>query len=458
MDLIKNIRKDIKSSDIFELVGNIVLAGLLFAVINYLFYYQPVAYVNMVSEDSWTEYATFLCWFFTMFVLLWLLVRYPEFRKPGYFLFAIAAFFMAMEEISWGQRIFGFEQPEFFRKSNIQGEMNLHNFVETRHYYRYIELILFTGAIVLPILATLFKKLKDLCSYIGIPIVHFRYWPFFILTISFFEYHSIVHKLSDYCIRFLREDELVEIGLGLAVFLMTSDWLLRLRRKVTALTSLIVSISLVAVLGICTSFMVGFFPDEGALKYFLTQAGTRKYPGNAMYQQADLVFKYIDRNPRYQKDDSRYYHGLVLLKLNKREDAKEVLNKAHKELHQRAQKEPDNPEIYRDIGRIFHALDKIPEAKEAYNKSIELDQKRLKRASDAKEEAYYNWSLGKTLFAMGQYETATERLNYAAEVSPLKSLKKDILYWMKKEKKSLSRLLPTDIVTIDSDMIPLTQK
>jgi hypothetical protein len=34
---------------------------------------------------------------------------------------------MAGEEISWGQRIFGWATPDFFRENNIQGETNFHN-------------------------------------------------------------------------------------------------------------------------------------------------------------------------------------------------------------------------------------------------------------------------------------------------------------------------------------------
>ncbi len=37
--------------------------------------------------------------------------------------------FGAGEEISWGQRIFNIETPEFFKKHNAQKEMNLHNLV-----------------------------------------------------------------------------------------------------------------------------------------------------------------------------------------------------------------------------------------------------------------------------------------------------------------------------------------
>lgn len=42
---------------------------------------------------------------------------------------AVVLIFGAGEEISWGQRMFGIETPEFFRTHNVQNETNLHNLV-----------------------------------------------------------------------------------------------------------------------------------------------------------------------------------------------------------------------------------------------------------------------------------------------------------------------------------------
>lgn len=55
----------------------------------------------------------------------------PSGRKTtiGLFALTVAAFLAAMEEISWGQHVWGFAAPEFFRRYNRQGETNLHNFV-----------------------------------------------------------------------------------------------------------------------------------------------------------------------------------------------------------------------------------------------------------------------------------------------------------------------------------------
>ncbi|WP_138933084.1 hypothetical protein [Roseovarius arcticus] len=42
-------------------------------------------------------------------------------------LYALMFFMAAGEEISWGQRIFGWESSEFFQQNNKQDETNLHN-------------------------------------------------------------------------------------------------------------------------------------------------------------------------------------------------------------------------------------------------------------------------------------------------------------------------------------------
>ena len=83
------------------------------------------------SEGSLSEYGT---------AIVYLLIpafAYPmmrQFRKEQkrflslyYGLFAFAAFFVGMEEISWGQRLIGFEEPEFISKHNVQSEFTLHN-------------------------------------------------------------------------------------------------------------------------------------------------------------------------------------------------------------------------------------------------------------------------------------------------------------------------------------------
>ena len=132
------MQQNVTWKSFIEFAGNSVLAGLFFAFVWYLYFYQPVAYVFFVAEDSWAEFGTFVFWLFTFFALIWGLVKYPDFRKPGHVMFALAAFFMAMEEVSWGQRIFQLETPGFFATHNYQKELSLHNFARSGQYYGYI--------------------------------------------------------------------------------------------------------------------------------------------------------------------------------------------------------------------------------------------------------------------------------------------------------------------------------
>jgi len=42
-------------------------------------------------------------------------------------IFSFLLFLIAMEEVAWGQWLFGFESPDFFQRFNKQGETTLHN-------------------------------------------------------------------------------------------------------------------------------------------------------------------------------------------------------------------------------------------------------------------------------------------------------------------------------------------
>lgn len=48
-------------------------------------------------------------------------------RNLFYLFFGVVLLFGSLEELSWGQRIFRFQTPEFFLKYNRQKEVNIHN-------------------------------------------------------------------------------------------------------------------------------------------------------------------------------------------------------------------------------------------------------------------------------------------------------------------------------------------
>lgn len=79
---------------------------------------------SLLPEDGLLEYLTFAVSLIAS--ILFVLCSFLGNRFLIYLGFAW--FFFAMEEISWGQRIFNFNVPKFFTDNNYQQEFTLHNF------------------------------------------------------------------------------------------------------------------------------------------------------------------------------------------------------------------------------------------------------------------------------------------------------------------------------------------
>lgn len=87
-------------------------------------------FIWLTREDFIVEWATFLGYFAAAIVFtLAFRDRFSRVGSRAWFLafLSFGCFFVAGEEISWGQRIFGFETPEAVEKYNFQDELTLHN-------------------------------------------------------------------------------------------------------------------------------------------------------------------------------------------------------------------------------------------------------------------------------------------------------------------------------------------
>ncbi len=87
----------------------------------------------MAREDGFLEWLTALA-LFSGAVICWQRCWSLKQSHPALFLWCTAIyggvlFFGMGEEISWGQRVFGIETPEFLAEANAQKETNLHNLV-----------------------------------------------------------------------------------------------------------------------------------------------------------------------------------------------------------------------------------------------------------------------------------------------------------------------------------------
>ena len=87
----------------------------------YLFFKEET--VNKLGrEDGLFEYLIALSFLITS---IFFFINFLNQKKIVLVLFALIFFVGMGEEISWGQRIFNYGTPEYFKEKNIQTELNL---------------------------------------------------------------------------------------------------------------------------------------------------------------------------------------------------------------------------------------------------------------------------------------------------------------------------------------------
>ncbi len=117
---------------------------------------EPDAYYRSVQEDQALEWASF--WGFLIAGLAFGMVAFRQRRSIGALPWfpvglALFCFFVAMEEISWGQRVFGHQPPVYFLETNYQQELNLHNIAGTWLRLFVFRAIVLGYGVLLPLLA-----------------------------------------------------------------------------------------------------------------------------------------------------------------------------------------------------------------------------------------------------------------------------------------------------------------
>lgn len=115
---------------------------------------DPSLLFRVTREDGPVEWATVAA----LLVLMLMLVRrlpplvMPRWLKGCGYLLAGLCLLAAMEEISWGQRILGFETVESVKQLNLQQEMNLHNLVKAELFNGMIVFTLGIGFVLIPMI------------------------------------------------------------------------------------------------------------------------------------------------------------------------------------------------------------------------------------------------------------------------------------------------------------------
>lgn len=190
-----------------------ILPILLLTGVTYLFYNytDPHTAIFYGREDGPFEWGTSILYFlaFILFVLTFL-----KTKNIFILLLSCVMFFGAGEELSWGQRIIGFETPSGIKEVNVQKEFNLHN--TSLFHAKNINgekasglsrlLVMdflfkvFTGVfgVIIPLLIFHIKKFSDWNQKLKLPVAPFSIGIFFLLSEIGLKYSlSVLPKYSD---------------------------------------------------------------------------------------------------------------------------------------------------------------------------------------------------------------------------------------------------------------------
>ncbi len=189
-------------------LGAVVLAALL-GVAATLQALQPSDYYTLSQEDGLVEWAT--VWAFLLAAAAHLRLVWGQRGVARSYGLLVAAFcvVVAMEEISWGQRLLGFRPPTYFLEHNAQQELTWHNQVDDRIRKLALQSVLLGYGVLLPLLPlwrTLWRRLETAAKRLGIAPPPAPLAAGFALT-------SLVY--ATYPFRFVGEWVELALGLGL---------------------------------------------------------------------------------------------------------------------------------------------------------------------------------------------------------------------------------------------------
>jgi hypothetical protein len=137
----------------------VLLANLVvFAVLGYFYYLAQNdygLYEWSLQEDEYIEWAT--TWAFILASAGCIIGAIRErklYRSIPWFYVGLSffCFLIAMEEISWGQRLFGYRAPTYFLENNFQQEITVHNIVEASIRTLTLKAVILGYGILLPLL------------------------------------------------------------------------------------------------------------------------------------------------------------------------------------------------------------------------------------------------------------------------------------------------------------------
>ncbi len=386
---------------------HVLIASILFTLIVSAYIIMavrfPMAYIIGTYEDFIGEWIQ--VFFFAAVMVISARMAFSESRFRIFFaLLALAGFYVVGEEISWGQRIFDIDSPEFFRTHNLQRETNIHNFFTGPYgtqLKKRIAVIIAIGFILYGLIYPLALRLRwKIALWIekrGIPAPPLYLWPFFVCS-AFLELGFLSFN----------EAEVAEMLIPFALSITGLFYWTAYHRDLDVhQTAGDASFSRSIALGTLALFLI-VLVLSGAATY--ASYSSPRIRARMESRLNNGIEKFAGRYRRYRQWDTaaRLYH-----EIDKRE--------------------PGRASIQRRLATCYEKQGQEKDSAHYLKKALDIDTRRMKRKP---ENVSSNLSLAKTYRQMGNKEKADQHLDSALMVALKRAEKKpesaSAAYWLGK--------------------------
>lgn len=205
----------------------VVIAGLSF--VNHDVFRPMFRWIT--AEDSILEWSQFLFVFLSSLICGAISIRLARMKQYPlaalYALLALAALFVAGEEISWGQRVFGWETPEALDAINHQGETNVHNIRWVQRLFGFAVLIGGMYGTITPLLSLKYpgKQPRTLTHFMLVPPLFSV--TSFLMPFAYRAFRILIWPGTDFMVVKIGKGPELCLYFGLLVFTALNLWRLR---------------------------------------------------------------------------------------------------------------------------------------------------------------------------------------------------------------------------------------
>lgn len=390
--------------------------------------YYPNLYVIASYEDLYGEwmqtYGFVVSFVFSTFIAC--NKAHPQ--RWFFMILAVASFYVFMEEISWGQRLIGFDTPDFFHKNSYQDEANLHNLLTgpvdswSKELLTYlISLSFLVYGVAFPIALRLqFKPALWLSQWriaAAPPLVLIPAFIFAaILEIEFFSFN---------------EAEVAELLVAWALaFTALDSWYFNRYHNVSASPHVTAFFIGLAVSWTTTTALLNVPAQREEIDHRLAN-GYEKFADR--YERYDYSFGIAEVLIRY--DELRPNNTVILRRIASNleaigddEQAKVFIRKAIDEGLRRVEKDPDDVQANVSLAKSYRKLDDYASVTRYAEKAYQLAQAKQQQAPN---DAYWAYWLAKASEQANRPDEALKYYRLAHRLEPESSRYEEAYQQMK---------------------------